>query len=88
MPSDKERLSHCVWECKYHVVWIPKCRQKKIFGSLRKYLREIFHDLARQKECKIAEGHVCIDHVHMLIEIPPKYSVSQVVRFIKGKRAI
>ena len=88
MPVEANRLSHCVWECKYHVVWIPKYRSKKIFGSLRKYLGEIFHDLARQKECKIAEGHICVDHVHILIEIPPKYSVSQVVGFIKGKSAI
>jgi len=88
MPVEANRLSHCVWECKYHVVWIPKYRSKKMFGSLRKYLGEIFHDLARQKECKIAEGHICVDHVHMLIEIPPKYSVSQVVGFIKGKSAI
>jgi len=59
-----------------------------MFGSLRKFLGEIFHDLARQKECKIAEGHVCVDHVHMLIEIPPRYSVAHVVGFIKGKSAI
>ena len=70
------------------MVWIPKYRQKKIFGSLRKYLGEVFHDLARQKGCRIAEGHICAGHVHMLIEIPPKYSVSQVVGFIKGKSAI
>jgi putative transposase len=88
MPIDENRLSHCVWECKYHVVWIPKCRRKAIFGSLRKYLGEIFHELARQKECRIAEGHVCVDHVHMLIEIPPKHSVSQIAGFIKGKSAI
>jgi len=88
MSVDENRLSHSVWECKYHVVWIPKYRSKRMFGSLRKYLGEIFHDLARQKECRIAEGHVCVDHVHMLIEIPPKYSVAQVVGFIKGKSAI
>ena len=88
MPIDANRLSHCVWECKYHVVWIPKYRSRKIFVGLRKYLGEIFHGLASQKGCKIAEGHVCVDHVHMLIEIPPKYSVSQVVGFIKGKSAI
>ena len=88
MPSDKVRLSRCARECKHHVVWIPKCRQKKMFGSLRKFLVEIFHDLARQKERRIAEGHVCIDHVHLLIEIQAKYSVSQIVGFIKGKSAI
>ena len=88
MSADANRLSHSVWECKYHVVWIPKYRNRKVFGGLRKYLGEIFHDLARQRECRIAEGHVCADHIHMLIEIPPKYSVSQVVGFIKGKSAI
>lgn len=70
------------------MVWIPKCRRKQIYASLRQYLGEIFHDLARQRECKIVEGHVCADHVHMLISIPPKYSVSQIVGFIKGKSAI
>ncbi len=88
MSNDENSLSHSVWECKYHIVWIPKYRRKAIYGELRKYLGEIFHDLARQKECKIIEGHVCIDHVHMLISIPPKYSVAQVVGFIKGKSAV
>lgn len=81
-------LCHTVWECKYHIVWIPKCRRKVLYGKLRQYLGEIFHELARQKECKIIEGHLCLDHVHMCIEIPPKYSVSEVVGFIKGKSAI
>ena len=88
MSIDENRLSHCVWDCMYHVVWIPKCRRKQIYVSLRHYLGEILHDLARQRECKIVDGHVCVDHVHMLIAIPPKYSVSQVVGFIKGKSAI
>jgi len=88
MPSNENRLSHSVWECKYHIVWIPKYRNKKVFSGLRKYLGEVFHDLARQKECRITEGHMCADHIHILIEIPPKYSVSQVVGFIKGKSAI
>ena len=81
-------LSHTVWECKYHIVWIPKCRRKILYGKLRNYLGEIFHELARQRECRIIEGHLCIDHVHMCIEIPPKRSVSEVVGFIKGKSAI
>jgi putative transposase len=72
-------LSHSRWECKYHVVWIPKCRRKVLFGQLRKNLGEVFHDLARQKESKILEGHLQSDHVHVLISIPPKYSVAQVV---------
>ena len=81
-------LSHSKWECKYHVVWIPKCRRKVLFGQLRKQLGEVFHDLARQKESKILEGHLQPDHVHVLISIPPKYSVAQVVGYIKGKSAI
>ena len=81
-------LSRTVWDCKYHVVWIPKYRRKVLYGNLRSYLGDIFHELARQRESRIVEGHLCIDHVHMCIEIPPKYSVSEVVGFIKGKSAI
>ena len=83
-----ESLSHTRWECKYHVVWIPKCRRKVLYGHTRKHLVELMHDLARQKECKILEGHLQPDHVHILISIPPKYCVSQVIGFIKGKSAI
>jgi putative transposase len=70
------------------VVWIPKYRRKAMFLRLRKVLGEIFHELARRKECKILEGHVAVDHVHMYISIPPKYAVAQVVGYIKGKSAI
>ena len=80
--------SHTVWECKYHVVFIPKCRRKTLYFGLRRYLGEVFHRLAEQKESKIEEGHLMPDHVHMMISIPPKYAVSQVVGFIKGKSAI
>ena len=86
--QDVKSLTHSVWECKYHVVWILKYRRKKLYGDLREYLGEIFHELARQKESKIVEGHLCPDHIHALIEIPPKYSVAQVVGYIKGKSAI
>jgi putative transposase len=86
--QDVKSLTHSVWECTYHVVWIPKYRRKKLYGDLREYLGEIFHELARQKESKIVEGHPCPDHIHALIEIPPKYSVAQVVGYIKGKSAI
>jgi putative transposase len=85
---DEQSLSHTRWECKYHVVWIPKYRKKVICGNLRKYLGEILRELATQKESKIIEGHLMSDHVHILISIPPKYAVSQVVGFIKGKSAI
>lgn len=81
-------LSHTKRECKYHVVWIPKYRRKSLYGQLRKHLGEVFHDLARQKESKILEGHLQKDHVHMMVAIPPKYSVAQVVGYIKGKSTI
>lgn len=84
----KNSLSHTKWECKYHIVWIPKRRRKVLFGKLRKNLGELFHKLASERECRILEGHLCPDHVHMCIEIPPKYSVAQIVGYIKGKSAI
>jgi len=86
--NDKESLSHTRWECKYHVVFIPKCRRKTLYGELRRHLGEVFRRLAEQKESRIEEGHLLADHVHMLIAIPPKYAVSQVIGFIKGKSAI
>ena len=83
-----ESLSHTRWECKYHIVFIPKYRRKNLFGQIRKELGGVFHRLAKQKESLIEEGHIMADHVHMMISIPPKYAVSQVVGFIKGKSAI
>lgn len=83
-----DSLNHTRWECKYHVVFIPKYRKRALFGQLRRDLGEIFHRLAKQKECNIEQGYVMPDHVHMMISIPPKYSVSQVVGYIKGKSAI
>ena len=85
---DAESLSHTVWDCKYHVVWIPKWRRKVLYGNLRKYLGEIIRELATQKQSKVLEGHLMPDHVHVLLSIPPKYAVAQVVGFIKGKSAI
>ena len=81
-------LNHTRWECKYHIVFIPKYRKKAIFGQIRKELGEVFHRLARQRECLIGEGHLMPDHVHMMISIPPKYAVAQVIGYIKGKSAI
>ena len=83
-----DSLSHTKWECKYHVVFIPKLRRKTLYEQLKKHLGEVFHKLAQQKESRIEEGHLMSDHVHMLISIPPKYAVSQVIGFIKGKSAI
>ena len=86
--NEVETLRHTRWECKYHIVFIPKRRKKVIFGQLRKELGPVFRALATQKETKVEEGHLMGDHVHMLLSIPPKYSVAQVVGFIKGKSAI
>src|SRR5665811_1103126 len=86
--NDVSSLNHSRWECKYLVVWIPKYRRKTLYGQLRKYLGQIFKELARSRGCEILEGHMMPDHVHMLISIPPKYSVAQVVGYIKGKSAI
>jgi len=81
-------LSHSKWDCKYHLVFIPKRRKHALYGSLRVHFRDIFHELARQKDCTIVEGHLRPDHVHMCIQIPPKYAVSSIVGFLKGKSAI
>jgi len=86
--NDYRSLSHSVWECKYHTIWIPKYRKKKIYTELRQYLGPVFRELADQKESRVEEGHLMPDHVHMLLSIPPKYSVAQVIGFIKGKSAI
>ncbi len=83
-----QSLSHSKWDCKYHVVFIPKRRRKALFGQVRRQLRDIFHALARQKECQILEGRLMRDHVHMCIAIPPKYAVASVIGFLKGKSAI
>jgi putative transposase len=86
--DEPQSLNHSKWECKYHVVFIPKCRRKTLYAQLRRHLGEVFRRLAEQKECRIEEGHLMPDHVHMMISIPPKYAVSQVIGFIKGKSAI
>ena len=86
--TDYQSLSHTKWECKYHVVFIPKYRRKMLYGQLRMHLGEVFRELARQKESTIEEGHLQPDHVHMLLSIPPKYAVAQVVGYLKGKSAI
>ena len=86
--DEARSLSHTKWECKYHVVFIPKIRRKVLYEQLRQRLGEVFHRLAQQKESKIEEGHMMPDHVHMMISVPPKYAVSQVIGFIKGKSAI
>jgi putative transposase len=83
-----ETLAHTTWVCKYHVVFIPKYRRKALYGQLRRELGPVFRKLAEQKESRVEEGHLMGDHVHMLLSIPPKYAVSQVVGYMKGKSAI
>ena len=86
--NNVESLSHTKWECKYHIVFIPKYRKKALYGALRQQLGDLLRQLAMQRESRIEEGHLMGDHVHMLVSIPPKYSVSQVVGYLKGKSAI
>jgi len=85
MSQDHNHLNHSTWECKYHVVFTPKYRKKALFGQIRRHLGTVFRELAQRKECKIEEGHLMPDHVHMLISIPPKYSVAEVIGYLKGK---
>jgi putative transposase len=86
--DEYESLSHTKWECKYHVIFIPKYRRKALYGQLRAHLGEVFGRLAVQRERRIEEWHLMSDHVHMMISIPPNYAVSQVIGYIKGKSAI
>ena len=91
--TDYRSLSHTRWECKYHVVFIPKGRRKRLYQHLRVHLGEVLRALARQRESEVEEGHLHQDHlhqdhVHLLLSIPPTYAVSQVVGFLKGKSAI
>ena len=81
-------LNHTVWDCKFHIVFIPKCRRKTLYAELRRHLGDVFGQLAAQKGCEIVEGHLMPDHVHMMIAIPPKLAVSQAIGYIKGKSAI
>jgi putative transposase len=86
--TNTQSLAHTTWECKYHVVWIPKYRRKKLFVEIRRELGPVLRELARQKESEILEGNLLIDHVHMLIAIPPQYAVAPVIGYLKGKSAI
>ena len=86
--EDYQSLSHTRWQCKYHVIFIAKYRRRALFGVIRRELGGVFRRLAEQKECRIEEGHIMADHVHMLISVPPKLAVSSVVGYLKGKSAI
>ena len=84
----KRTLAHTVWECKYHIVWVPKRRRKIVFGKLHKELGTIIRRLCKYKGIEIIEGSMCIDHIHMCLAIPPKYAVSGIVGYPKGKSAM
>lgn len=84
----KQSLSHTVWECKYHVVWVPKKRRKVVYGKLRKELGMILRRLCEYKGVEVVEGTLCADHIHMCLSIPPKYSVSTILGYLKGKSAM
>ena len=86
--KEYETLSHVRWECKYHIVWIPKYRRKKLYGEVRRRFGDITRDLCKQKGIELIEGNAMSDHVHLCLGIPPKYSISYVVGFLKGKSAI
>ena len=88
MATQYQSLSHSKWECNYHIVFVPKYRKKVLYGKIRPFFKNAFHELARQKGCEIIGGHIVQDHVHMIISIPPKYAVSEIVGYIKGKSAI
>ena len=83
-----QSLSHVRWECKYHVVFIPKYRRKVIYGRLRRQIGRILRELCDQRGVEVVEGHAMADHVHLCLSIPPKFSVSHTVGFLKGKSAV
>jgi len=82
------RLAHAVWQCKYHIVWCPKYRCRILRGELGKTVRDIIRQLCEWKKIEILEGNIQINHIHLVLEIPPKYSISEAVGFLKGKSAI
>ena len=86
--KDWRSQAHVRWDCKYHVVIVPKYRRKKVFGSVRKDLGEILKDLWRQKEVELVEGKAATDHVHMLLSVPPRHSIAMLIGFLKGTSAI
>ena len=86
--NDRNSLAHTKWNCKYHIVFAPKYRRKLIYGQLKKEIGEILRELCKWKEVTIVEAELCKDHIHMLVEIPPKMSVSGFVGFLKGKSSL
>jgi len=88
MSKDWRSQAHVTWDCKYHVVIVPKYRQKLFYGKFRRQVGEIIRELCRQKEVELIEGNAAPDHIHMLLSVPPKYSIAYTVGFLKGKSAI
>ncbi len=86
--SDISSLSHSKWRCQYHIVFSPKYRRKEIYGKIKVDIGKMLRKLCEQKGIEIIEAELCADHIHMLVSIPPKYSVSQVVGYLKGKSAL
>ena len=86
--EDTKSLAHTKWNCKYHIIFAPKCRRKIIFGKLKVEIGKILKELCSWKQVNIIEAEICPDHVHMLVEIPPKISVSNFVGFLKGKSTL
>ena len=86
--KDWQSMAHVKWECKHHIVFISKYRKRKLYGKVRKRIGEIFQELCRYKRIEVLEGHAMPDHVHMCLSIPPKYSISMTIGYIKGKSAI
>ena len=84
----KDTLSHAVWECKYHIVWVPKKRRRVIYGRLRQEIVRIMKRLCEYKKIEIVEGKACLDHIHLCLSIPPKYSVAGMVGYLKGKSSM
>ena len=85
---DSETLAHTKWNCKYHIVFAPKFRRQLIYGKIKSEVGKILRSLCERKEIEIIEAELCPDHIHMLISIPPKYSVSQIMRYLKGKSSL
>ena len=84
----KNTLSHTVWECKYHIVWVPKKRRRVIYGKLRQEIVRILKRLCEYKKIEIVEGKACLDHIHLCLSIPPKYSVAGMIGYLKGKSSM
>ena len=86
--DDKNTLAHTSWRCKYHILFAPKYRRKEIYGNYRVEIGKMIRILCQRKGINIVEAELCPDHIHMLVEIPPKYSVSQIVGYLKGKSSL